>query len=311
MISPMSLRLSVIVNFYNMRREALRTLFTLSADYQHEMSQLDYEVVVIDNGSTEPLGEKFVTKFGSNFKYYFLEQSSKSPAHAINFGIREAKGEYVACIVDGARMVTPGMLHHSLKAARTVNHPFVCALAWHLGTEVQNVAMLNGYNQEEEDRLLDSVNWRADGYQLFQASVLAQSSAKGFLGEFPDECSYFMMSKASYLKSGGLDEGFQSPGGGLVNHDFLKRVVECQEFDHVVLLGEGSFHQFHGGVATNVPLPFHPWPQFADEYQQLRGESYKKFEQPTVHYFGSIPPSVKRFLNNKKITSPPKKISLS
>jgi len=261
---------------------------------------LDYEVIVIDNGSSEPLGEKFVTQFGSNFNYYFLEQSSKSPAHAMNYGVREAKGEFVACLPDGARMVTPGILHYSLKAAQTFTHPFVCALAWHLGTEVQNISMLNGYNEEVEDRLLETINWREDGYQLFKASVPAQSSAVGFLGGLPDECSYFMMSKASFLESGGFDEGFQSPGGGLCNLDFLKRVVECQKFNHVVLLGEGSFHQFHGGVATNVPLSVHPWQQFADEYQQLRGEPYKRFMQPLVHYLGSMPPIAMRFLNNQK-----------
>ena len=45
-----SIQLSIIVNCYNMRREALRTLYRLSADYQREVSVLEYEVLVIDNG---------------------------------------------------------------------------------------------------------------------------------------------------------------------------------------------------------------------------------------------------------------------
>lgn len=293
----MSLKLSVVVNFYNMRREASRTLLTLSAAYQRDMSALDYEVIVIDNGSTEPLDEEFVNTFGSNFHYYFLESSSKSPAGAINFGVTKAKGKFVSCIVDGARMVSPGILHHSLKAGLAFNNPFVCALAWHLGTDVQNISMLNGYDAEEEDLLLESMNWRENGYKLFQLSVLAQSSSVGFLGGLPDECSYFMMPKAGFYELGGFDERFQSPGGGLLNHDFLKRIVESQKFDSVLLLGEGTFHQFHGGVATNVPLPAHPWEQFCNEYHQIREASYKKFEQPLVYYFGYMPYYAMPYLN--------------
>ena len=303
----MNLKLSIIVNFHNMPREACRTLFTLSADYQREMSVLDYEIIVIDNGSTEPLGAEFVTKFGSNFHYYFLNQPSSSPAYAMNYGVRRAKGEFVACIVDGARMVTPGILRYSLQAAQAFPHPFVCALAWHLGPDVQNSSMLNGYNQGEEDCLLESINWREDGYQLFQVSTLAQSSGVGFLGGLPEECSYFMMSKASFLELGGFDEDFQSPGGGLVNHDFLKRAVDRQEFNHVVLLGEGSFHQFHGGVATNCPLSIHPWQQFADEYELLRGQPYKGFKQPLVHYLGSMPCDCDTFIKQLAKNSPSKK----
>ena len=50
-----------------------------------------------------------------------------------------------------------------------------------------------GYDQQEEDRLLDSVDWTHDGYRLFDISVLAGSSAGGGLPRcpratpFPDE----------------------------------------------------------------------------------------------------------------------------
>jgi osmoprotectant transport system permease protein len=42
----------------------------------------------------------------------------------------------------------------------------------------------------------------------------------------------------------------------------------------VHLLGEGTFHQFHGGVATNVPAASHPFPIFHEEYVRLRGEPF-------------------------------------
>ena len=43
--------LSVVVVFYNMRREAERTLQSLSRAYQRGIDDLDYEVIVVENGS--------------------------------------------------------------------------------------------------------------------------------------------------------------------------------------------------------------------------------------------------------------------
>ena len=64
------------------------------------------------------------------------------------------------------------------------------------------------------------------------------------------------------LDLGGFNEGFVSPGGGLVDLDFFREAIESNLFEPLLLLGEGSFHQFHGGVATNVPLNNHPWIPF-------------------------------------------------
>ena len=46
-------RLSVIVIGYNMARELPRTVRSLSAALQRDISADDYEVIVIDNGSTQ------------------------------------------------------------------------------------------------------------------------------------------------------------------------------------------------------------------------------------------------------------------
>ena len=46
--------LSVVVNFYNNRREARNTLYSLTRGYQRESQDASYEVIVVDNGSVSP-----------------------------------------------------------------------------------------------------------------------------------------------------------------------------------------------------------------------------------------------------------------
>ena len=79
-----------------------------------------------------------------------------------------------------------------------------------------------------------------------------------------------------------------SSGGGLVNPDFFKRACELLG-PPVILLGEGTFHQFHGGVATNTPRVHRPVRPMFDEYLAIRGEP---FEPPTGRptLLGGLPP---------------------
>ena len=62
--------LTVVVVFYNMRREAARTLQSLSRQYQEELGDTTYEVIVVENGSDDDqkLGAEFVAGFGPEFR---------------------------------------------------------------------------------------------------------------------------------------------------------------------------------------------------------------------------------------------------
>ena len=65
--------LSVVVVFYDMRREAPRTLHSLSRGYQRGVDDLDYEVLALDNGSSAPLDEDMVRSHGPEFSYHRLD----------------------------------------------------------------------------------------------------------------------------------------------------------------------------------------------------------------------------------------------
>jgi hypothetical protein len=284
--------LSIIVVFHDMAREAVRTLHTLSAAYQQGVTAADYEVIAVDAGSEPPLTAELVAGQGPNFRLVRAPRSP-SPAAAVNAAARDSAGDAIALCIDGARMLSPGVVGGLLAGLRLFPNPVVATLAWHLGPKLQNDSVLEGYDQAAEDRLLETVDWQKDGYELFRISVLAASSAAGWFRP-ASESNCLAMLRAAWEALGGLDERFTSPGGGFVNLDFYRRA--CDRADELLLLlGEGTFHQVHGGVATNTPWDRHPSAAFAAEYRSLRGREFVPPDrEPLV--LGRLPPQAVRFL---------------
>jgi glycosyltransferase involved in cell wall biosynthesis len=94
-------RLSVVIAFYNMEREAPRTLYTLSTAYQHGIDETDYEVIAVDCGSATPLDEAMVKGFGKQFRLIRMPPNP-SPASSINKAALSSKGELITICIDGA-----------------------------------------------------------------------------------------------------------------------------------------------------------------------------------------------------------------
>jgi glycosyltransferase involved in cell wall biosynthesis len=285
--------LSVIVNFFNMRREASRSLLALSARYQRDVGAQDYEVIAIDNGSTQPLRAEDVAAFGPNFHYRFHATASKSPVGALNEAIRECRGRYVMVMIDGAHIVTPGVIALALKTFAAFEHPFVATVALHLGPGAQDATVLQGYDQAVEDKLLADVDWKADGYRLFKISGSFADENMGWFGHLV-ESNCFALRKDDYQELGGLDERFQTPGGGLANLDLFANALRSPKLTYVVLLGEASFHQIHGSTNAIGPAQKAAWQMFTDEYAQIRGRKYVSVARLPV-LFGGIPPNALEF----------------
>ena len=66
--------LSIIVVVYDMAREIPRTLQSLSRAYQEHCEDLSYEVLVIDNGSPNPVDESVITAVGPEFRHITPDQ---------------------------------------------------------------------------------------------------------------------------------------------------------------------------------------------------------------------------------------------
>src|SRR5688500_17532744 len=123
---------SVVVVVYNMAREAPRTLHSLSAGYQRHINRDDYEVIVVDNGSNPPLDPQIVASLEGNFRWIRIDDASPSPAQAVNRGLVEARGEVIGVMIDGARIVTPGLLHFARQGVRLYDRAIVATLGWYL-----------------------------------------------------------------------------------------------------------------------------------------------------------------------------------
>lgn len=287
--------LSIVSIFHNMQREAKRTLFSFSAEYQQGITDVDYEVIAIDNASSEPLNKGEVETLGEHYSYHYFETDSVSPVDAINYGASLAKGKYLMVLIDGARILSPGVIASALRIAPVYEDPFIYTLGLHLGPDIQNRSIVEGYCQSVEDELLASIDWQNNGYRLFNIAALAGSSAKGFSGPIA-ESNCFIMPLASFRRMGGMNAAFQTPGGGLVNLDFFQQACHAPTSAPILLLGEGSFHQIHGGVATNVKQEEHPMPIFEEEYQSIYGKPWVMDTSISPTYFGKLPANCQPFL---------------
>ena len=291
-----SLDLSVVVVFYNMRREAQRTLCSLSRAYQQGIDDRTYEVVVVENGSNEEqkLGKDYVESFGAEFRYIDLGADARpSPVHALNRGVAESVGRSVALMIDGAHVLSPGVLRYGLLALEAYAPAVVATQPWYLGPGQQSETMTTGYDQDHEDRLLEAIGWPDDGYRLFEIGHFA-SDRDWFDGMWESNCIF--VPRAVLEQVGGFDESFTMPGGGYANLEFYERVGASPGVTLATILGEASFHQVHGGTTTNQADPDERRRRiagYADHYRELRGRPFRGPGR-AIHYVGFMHPAARR-----------------
>ena len=278
--------LSIVLVAHEMRRELTRTIRSLSPPMQLRVAAGRYELIVVDNGSSEPPDRAACERFGARIRWLEADDPSPSPAAAANAGLAEATAPLVGVMIDGARIASPGLVHHALMASRLHSRALIATLGFHLGPDVQHRSIAAGYDRGAEDELLESVDWTADGYRLFEISQFSGSSRFGWF-ETPAESNALFMAREIWQELGGYDERFRSPGGGHVNLDLFVRSCELPDARLVILLGEATFHQLHGGAASARPPEQRR--ELGAEYRRLRGRRYERPQmRPT--YVGTLAP---------------------
>lgn len=285
------MKLSVIVVAYNMQREIPRALQSLAATYQRDCADLDYEVLVLDNNSSERLDERMVKSCGDRFHYHFLQDAPPSPAYALNYGAKHSSGEILCFMIDGAHLLTPGTFSAALACFRAFGNPLVLTRYFFMGPGAQNESILEGYNQEQEDRLLASIDWPRDGYRLFEVGVPLQGrqpKITWFNKMLETNCLF--LTRSLFERIGGANERFDIPGGGFLNMDLYSEAAAVDGVTPVQLIGEGSFHQLHGGTTTNVSPAERDakLEMYHDQYRRIRGHDCTVTDKD-IYYFGHLP----------------------
>ncbi len=285
------MKLSVILISYDMAREIPRTLQSLSRNYQHGAQDLAYEVLLVDNGSPVPLDETTWADVNVPVRLIRLEEASSSPARAINLALEEALGEIVCLMIDGAHILTPGVFRMALSSYQAFANAVVAIRYFYLGMEEQTVSISNGYNQQVEDKLLERIQWPMDGYRLYEISTPLRSGANRltwFNRMFEANCLF--MKRSLFEELDGADERFDYPGGGFLNLDIFKRAVEAPGVTPLQIIGEGSFHQLHGGITTNSSGDEREarLNKYRAQYAKIRGDD-EVMAKVSFTYMGHMP----------------------
>jgi glycosyltransferase involved in cell wall biosynthesis len=285
------MKLSVIVIAYNMQRELPRTLQALARSYQTAAAALEYEIIVVDNGSPQPLRLEEVDSDELPLRVLRLEDACASPAQALNRGVALARGDVVCLMVDGAHLLTPGVFEWALRGFAAFSCPVVAVRYFYLGPGEQPATVLRGYDRPAEDALLQQIAWPTQGYRLFEVGTPLMGGAERitwFNRMFESNCLF--MTRDHYRAIGGSDEHFDLPGGGFLNLDLFKRAADADGAELVQLVGEGSFHQVHGGTTTNSDRVAREarLASYRDQYRHLRGHDRLLSDKP-LNFLGHLP----------------------
>ncbi|CBL43700.1 conserved hypothetical protein [gamma proteobacterium HdN1] len=271
--------LSIIVIVYDMPRQAMNTLMSLSAGYQLGVDATQYEVIVVENSSANLIPPTEIRSLPSNFQYYCRDNLGVSPASAINFAALNARGKYLGLMIDGARMVSPGVIRNVLMAFRANENALVVVPGYHLGHQEQQYHLTHAYTEASEIALLESIAWPKHPYRLFEIAVWSGANSHGFFHPFMESNCLFMPFGV-FDALGRADERFQCPGGGMLNLDIYRRAALHLDTELFMLAGEGSFHQLHGGVTTSEVVDRKAiLRRQLDEYATIRDTP---FRSPTI-----------------------------
>lgn len=120
----------------------------------------EYEIIIIDDGSTDDTREKIKSLQKENNKYsiQYFNQENKGPATARNLGIKNAKGNIILFIGDDIIPAPHFIKEHS---------------SWHKKYPQENIAILGYTTWSQELKITPFMDWLENGGKQFSYHQLA------------------------------------------------------------------------------------------------------------------------------------------
>jgi cephalosporin hydroxylase len=162
--------------------------------------------------------------------------------------------------------------------------------------------MDDGYDQAYEDRLFDGIDWPQAGYRLFEIGHFI-GDRDWLDGMWESNCLFVERSHLEQV--GAFEEHFSVAGGGYANLELYERLGSSADTTVVSIIGEGSFHQVHGGTTTNQVDPEVRRSRvfgYGQEYAALRGRPFAGPGKP-IHYVGRITTPAARRTKARRLSS--------
>jgi len=195
-------KLSLVVVCYAMATQIKNTVYSLLPPYQRNISIDQYEIILMDNGSAKMLDEP-TQKISPNLTYVYLSpgEASPSPAAAMNRGVALSRAPLLCLMIDGARLITPGVLSWRMRLLEIAPRAMVEVRGWHLGPKWQPESVAEGYDHEIESQLLEQVRWWKNGYRLFDISA-ASAQTKAGISRPASESNCLFVRRALFDRAG-------------------------------------------------------------------------------------------------------------
>lgn len=176
---------SVIIPTYDRHNLLIKTMKSLDVQ-----SNKDFEVIVVDDGSLNPVTE-FLDKMKWSFPVSVIRQENKGPASARNKGLRVAKSEIVLFLGDDI-IATPRLLQEHLDFHQI--YPEI------------NVALLGKVEWYQELKITPFMKWLTSGGPQFGYYKFKTGEEVSFHHAYTANISY---KKELLEKIGAFDESFK------------------------------------------------------------------------------------------------------
>jgi hypothetical protein len=248
----MQKKLSIFVIVNQMTEQALNTIYSLSSHHQEDVTEQDYEVIVLEIPSSRPLDKNRLYKMGRNIRYHILDEKEESVAFAVKEGIKLTHSKFISIITDGGMVVTPGVVRAILDAIRLNGNAVVAVPAYDISVDTRKMPVRGSHNLVAQTHLLNSIHWKEDGYRLFDIGI-PRNSSNG-VGYFLNitESSFLTLPKRLFEAIGIYDEYSHFEGSGYSNLVIFNRVCEQENTPIYLALFEGTFSQYHNRDKTGL-----------------------------------------------------------